>query len=104
MSTQIVSTPGVLGGKPHIDGTRISVGLILGLLSLEWTIENVLEEFDLTREQILAALSYREALVVEGQDSDIAQQVQLVMSRPQKKSKLFQMAGAIKEPFASDDD
>ncbi len=62
MSTQIVSTPGVLGGKPRIDGTRISVELILELLSLEWTIENIMEEFDLTREQILATLSYREAL------------------------------------------
>ena len=29
MSTQIVSTLGVLGGKPRIDGTRISVELIL---------------------------------------------------------------------------
>ena len=58
MSTQIVSTPGVLGGKPRIDGTRISVELILELLSLEWTIENILEEYDLTREQIFAALSY----------------------------------------------
>ena len=62
MSTQIVSTPGVLGGKPRIDGTRISVEMILELLSLEWTIENIMEEFDLTREQILATLSYREAL------------------------------------------
>ena len=58
MSTQIVSTPGVLGGKPRIDGTRISVEMILELLSLEWTIENIMEEFDLTREQILATLSY----------------------------------------------
>jgi uncharacterized protein (DUF433 family) len=58
MSTQIVSTPGVLGGKPRIDGTRISVELILELLSLEWTIENILEEYDLTREQIFAVLSY----------------------------------------------
>jgi len=58
MSTQIVSTPGVLGGKPRIDGTRISVELILELLSLEWTIENILEEYNLTREQIFAVLSY----------------------------------------------
>jgi uncharacterized protein (DUF433 family) len=58
MSTQIVSTPGVLGGKPRIDGTRISVELILELLSLEWTIENILDEYDLTREQVLAVLAY----------------------------------------------
>ena len=59
MSTQIVSTPGVLGGKPRIDGTRISVEFILELFSLEYTIENILEGYpDLTREQIFAALSY----------------------------------------------
>ena len=41
---------------------------------------------------------------VEEQNSDIVQQVQLIMSKPQKKSKLFQMAGVIKESFALDDD
>ncbi|HWS82747.1 MAG TPA: DUF433 domain-containing protein [Ktedonobacteraceae bacterium] len=59
MSTQIVCTPGVLGGKPRIDGTRISVEFIVELFSLEWTIEEILEQYpDLTREQIFAALAY----------------------------------------------
>ena len=59
MSTQIVCTPSVLGGKPRIDGTRISVEFIVGLFSFEWTIEDILEQYpDLTREQIFAALTY----------------------------------------------
>jgi uncharacterized protein (DUF433 family) len=59
MSTQIVSTPGVLGGKPRIDGTRISVELILEQLALGDTIDDLLDDYPhLTREQILAALSF----------------------------------------------
>ncbi len=59
MSTQIVCTPGVLGGKPRIDGTRIRVEFIVGLFAFERTVEDILEQHpDLTREQIFAALTY----------------------------------------------
>jgi uncharacterized protein (DUF433 family) len=59
MSTPIVSTPGVLGGKPRIDGTRISVELILEQLALGDTIDDLLDDYPhITREQILAALSF----------------------------------------------
>lgn len=59
MSTQIVCTPGVLGGKPRIDGTRISVELILEMFSLGYTMENILEAYPhLTHEQILAVFAY----------------------------------------------
>ena len=59
MSTQITRTPGVLCGKPCIDGTRISVELILELFSLGYTMEHILEEYPrLTQEQVLAALAY----------------------------------------------
>jgi|SRR5882762_8901744 len=42
--------------------------------------------------------------ILSSSDSDIAQQVQLVVSKPQKKTNLFRMAGVIKEPFSSDND
>ena len=59
MSTQIVCTPGILGGKPRVDGTRISVELILEMLSLGYTIEDILEAYPhLTHEQILAVFAY----------------------------------------------
>ena len=59
MSTQIVSTPGVLGGKPRIEGTRISVELILEQLALGDTIDDLLDDYPhITREQILAVLAF----------------------------------------------
>ena len=59
MSTQIVSTPGCLGGKPRIDGTRISVELILEMFSLGYTMEDILEAYPhITQEQVFAALAY----------------------------------------------
>ena len=58
MDTQIVSTPGILGGKPRIDGTRISVELILKQLALCDSIEDLIDDYDITREQILTALAF----------------------------------------------
>jgi uncharacterized protein (DUF433 family) len=56
---QIVRDPRVLGGKPIIAGTRISVQLILEKLRDGWTIETLLDDYpQLTREQIVAALAY----------------------------------------------
>ncbi len=56
---QIVRDPRVLGGKPVIAGTRISVQLILEKLRDGWTIETLLDDYpQLTREQIVAALAY----------------------------------------------
>ncbi|HEV8194240.1 MAG TPA: DUF433 domain-containing protein [Ktedonobacterales bacterium] len=55
----IVRDPRVLGGKPVIAGTRISVQLILEKLRDGWTIETLLDDYpQLTREQIVAALAY----------------------------------------------
>ncbi len=58
MDTQIVSTPGVLGGKPRIAGRRISVELILKQLALGDSIEDLIDDYDITREQIFAALAF----------------------------------------------
>jgi len=58
MDTQIVSTPGVLGGKPRIGGTRISVELILKQLALGDSIEDLIDDYDIIREQILAAFAF----------------------------------------------
>lgn len=59
----IVSDPAVLRGKPHIIGTRIPVGLILGHLAADQTTEQILQEYeDLTREHIAACLDYAREL------------------------------------------
>ncbi len=55
----IVSTPGVLRGKPRIKGTRIPVSLILGYFAAGKGIRQIQQEFpDLTFKQISACLDY----------------------------------------------
>jgi uncharacterized protein (DUF433 family) len=45
-------------GKPIITGTRIPIDLIIGKLAGGMTYEEVMSEYDLTKEDILAALDY----------------------------------------------
>lgn len=55
----IVSNPEILFGKPIIKGTRISVELILELLSTGWTQEFILTSYPkLTSESIKAVYAY----------------------------------------------
>jgi uncharacterized protein (DUF433 family) len=56
---RIVLTPGVLGGKPRIDGTRIGVSHILEALAYGDTAEEIIDSFPyLTHDDIRAALVY----------------------------------------------
>jgi len=51
--------PNVMGGKPCIKGTRITVGLVVGLVAAGRTVDEILAAYpDLTREDISAALTY----------------------------------------------
>jgi uncharacterized protein (DUF433 family) len=45
-------------GKPVISGTRVPVDLIIGKLAGGMTYEKVMAEYEITREDILAALNY----------------------------------------------
>jgi uncharacterized protein (DUF433 family) len=45
-------------GKPVIKGTRVPVALILGKLAGGMTYEEIMAEYDLTKEDILAVLEY----------------------------------------------
>jgi len=45
-------------GKPVVKGTRVPVDLVLGKLAGGMTYEEVMAEYDLTREDILAAVDY----------------------------------------------
>jgi uncharacterized protein (DUF433 family) len=45
-------------GKPVIKGTRVPVDLILGKLAGGMTYEEVMTEYDLTKDDILAAIDY----------------------------------------------
>jgi uncharacterized protein (DUF433 family) len=58
-SLLITSDPEILGGKPVIAGTRISVQLILEKLRDGWSIQDLLDDYPhLTPEQIIAAIAY----------------------------------------------
>jgi uncharacterized protein (DUF433 family) len=51
--------PNVMGGKPCIRGTRITVGLVVGLIAAGKTVDEVLAAYpDLAREDVTAALAY----------------------------------------------
>ena len=60
MSTErIVIDQEILGGKPVIKGTRISVEFILELLANGWSYEEILRNYpQLEKEDILAAIRY----------------------------------------------
>ena len=67
MSDLIVSQPGVLGGKPVIRGTRISVAFILQCMASGMTVDAILAAYPhLTREGVLAAVDFA-ARVMEGE-------------------------------------
>ncbi|HSW48464.1 MAG TPA: DUF433 domain-containing protein [Candidatus Saccharimonadales bacterium] len=60
----ITQNPAILGGKPIITGTRMSVESILELLSSGMEIKDILKEYSfLKREHIQAAVDYAAKLV-----------------------------------------
>jgi len=61
---KIISDPKILGGKPVIAGTRISVELIMNFLAAGMSIDDILAEYkELTKTEVLAAISYATKLV-----------------------------------------
>ena len=48
-------------GKPVIEGTRVPVDLVLAQLASAMTVEAVMAEYELGREDVLAALAYAAA-------------------------------------------
>ena len=50
--------PMVCFGKPCIRGRRIWVSLVLDFLAGGITVEQIMEEYDLTREDVLACIAY----------------------------------------------
>jgi uncharacterized protein (DUF433 family) len=59
MTELITANPKILGGKPIIRGTRISVEFILDLLASNVSEEEILEDYPhLKREDIQACLRY----------------------------------------------
>lgn len=57
-AAEIITDPKIMVGKPTIAGTRITVELILNLMEHGQTIENIMEDYDLTEVQVKTAIRY----------------------------------------------
>ena len=65
---RIQRDPAVMGGKPSIRGSRVTVGMIVGMLGSGHDIDQLLTDYPyLTREDILEALRYA-AWLTEGRE------------------------------------
>lgn len=58
LSPRITVEKNVRFGKPVIKGTRVPVDMILGKLAGGMSYDEVMSEYDLVREDILAVLEY----------------------------------------------
>ncbi|MFM2043992.1 MAG: hypothetical protein RLY86_2568 [Pseudomonadota bacterium] len=64
--------PGVMGGKACIRGTRVTVGMVVGMIGAGVGIDDILADYPyLGREDILEALRYAASLA-EQRDVDLA--------------------------------
>lgn len=50
-------------GKPVIEGTRVPVDLVVGKIASGMSVDEVRREYDLSKNQVLAALRYAADLV-----------------------------------------
>ena len=56
---RIIADPEILGGKPIVEGTRLSVEHILGLLASGMSNQEIIADYpDLSEESIRAVLAY----------------------------------------------
>ena len=63
MNERIIIDPELQHGKPVIRGTRVPVARILGGLAGGMTFDDICREFDVSAEDIRAAIQYAEELV-----------------------------------------
>jgi len=63
---------GILCGKPVIKGTRISVELILEKLASGYNFNEIVYDYDITEEDIKAAVTYAYELVANEEIIEVA--------------------------------
>ncbi len=69
---RIVIDPEIRHGKPVINGTRVPVDIILGSLAGGMSVEEVAEEYGITREDVLAAIEYAAKIVAKEEIKEYA--------------------------------
>ena len=67
LADRITVDKGTRFGRPVIRGTRVAVDLVLGRLAGGATYEELCREYEITREDILAALDYAARTIAEEQ-------------------------------------
>lgn len=65
MNDRITLDPAVLVGKPVIRGTRLSVEFVVGLLAQGWAESEVIDEYQIERDDLQACLAYAHQLLAE---------------------------------------
>lgn len=63
MNERIVIDPNIQHGKPVIRGTRVPITRIIGGLAGGMTAEEIMREYEVDQEDILAALNYASELI-----------------------------------------
>lgn len=63
IAPRIVVDKAVRFGKPVIKGTRVDVATVLGHLAAGDAVDDVMREYNLAREDVLAALAYAADIV-----------------------------------------
>jgi uncharacterized protein (DUF433 family) len=63
MNPRIVIDPEIQHGKPVIRGTRVPVVRIIGGLSGGMTVQEIVREYEVTEEDVKAALAYANELI-----------------------------------------
>ncbi len=61
---RIVIDPAVRHGKPIIKGTRVPLEIIIGSLAGGMEIDEIIKEYDLQKEDFLAALGYAQRIKI----------------------------------------
>ena len=70
---RIVIDPAVRHGKPIIKGTRVPLEIIIGSLAGGMEIEEIVKEYDLQKEDVLAALAYAARVIAREEITAYAQ-------------------------------
>ena len=65
MNERIVIDPEIHHGKPVIRGTRVPITRILGALAGGMTKEDIMREYEVSEEDIIAVLDYAVELIEE---------------------------------------
>lgn len=85
--TGVVKTPDVLGGRPRIEGVRVSVRQVGDYVRRQdMDVETVMDELRLSREQVEAALEYYDDHPSEMETLRLLRKARIQQVREQSRS------------------